>query len=150
MSMSISGMGGVYMPPKVMSGASSRMSSPTQKMSDLFQKIDTSGSGTISKAQFEQAFQNTNPPAAFKSMGADAIFSKLDPNGTGSVSKQDFVDGMKTMMGQIHHHHQATAGSNDRAAPPPAQTLASGLQSLNTLGGQPELGPSGTNINLSA
>ncbi|HEY8157746.1 MAG TPA: EF-hand domain-containing protein [Methylobacter sp.] len=148
MSMAISGMGNAGMPPRIMSGASSRMS-PDQKMSNLFQQIDTSGSGTITKAQFEQAFQNTNPPAAFKAMGADAIFSKLDPNGTGSVSKQDFVDGMKTMMGQIHHHHHA-ANANGRTVPSPAQTLAGSLGSLNTLGAQNELGPSGTNLNVSA
>jgi len=131
-----------------MSGASSRTSSPDQKMSALFQKIDTSGSGTISKAQFEQAFQNANPPAAFKSMGADAIFSKLDPSGTGSVSKQDFINGMKSIMGQTHHHHQAT-GVNGGATPSPAQTLSGSLGALNGLGSQAELGPSGTNINLS-
>jgi hypothetical protein len=115
-------------------------------MSDLFQKIDTNGSGTISKAQFEQAFQNTNPPPAFKAMGADAIFSKLDPSGTGSVSKQDFVNGMKTLMTQAHHHHQAADvnGGQSGATTSPAQTLSSSLESLNALG------PSGTNLNLSA
>lgn len=147
MSMSISGMGGVAIPPRVMSGASSRMS-PTQKMSDLFQQIDTGSTGSVTKTQFEQAFQSTNPPPAFKAMGADAVFSKLDPNGTGSVSKQDFVNGMKALMAQVHHHHHA-AGVNGGTAPSPAQTLSSSLESLNALGAQTELGPSGTNINLS-
>lgn len=127
--------------------------SPTQKMSDLFQKIDTGGSGSITKAQFEQAFQNTNPPAGFKAMGADAIFNKLDPNGTGSVSKQDFVNGMKTLMTQAHHHHHQAAsvnGGQSGTAPSPAQTLSSSLESLNAQGTQTEPGPSGTNINLSA
>lgn len=146
MSMSISGANGVTMPPRIMSGASSRMSSSAQKMSDLFQKIDTSGSGTISKAQFEQAFQGSNPPSAFKDMGADAIFNKLDPNGTGSVSKQDFVNGMKNLMEQVHHHHHAAdvSGVQNGTTVSPAQTLSSSLESLNTLG------PSGTNLNLSA
>ena len=144
--MSISGASGIGMPPRIMSGASSRMSSPTQKMSDLFQKIDTSGAGTISKAQFEQAFQSANPPPAFKAMGADAIFSKLDPNGTGSVSKQDFVDGMKNLMAQAHHHHAADVSGvqQNGSTVTPAQTLSSSLESLNTLG------PSGTNLDLSA
>lgn len=152
MVMSISSLGGASMPPRVMSGASSRTSSPTQKMSDLFQKIDTSGSGTISKAQFEQAFQNTNPPPAFKAMGADAIFSKLDPNGTGSVSKQDFINGMKSMMAQGHHHHHADGvnGGQSGTTPSPAQTLSSSLESLNAQGTPTALGASGTNINFSA
>jgi len=80
------------------SGASSS-GPPQQKMSDLFDSIDTSGSGSITKSQFEQAFQSKNPPAVFQKQGADAIFAALDPSGTGSVSKQDFVSGMKTADG---------------------------------------------------
>jgi Ca2+-binding EF-hand superfamily protein len=32
---------------------------PKQKMTDLFNRIDTNGSGTISKGQLQQAFQAT-------------------------------------------------------------------------------------------
>lgn len=149
MSMSISGMGSTFM-PQVMSGASSRMP-PTQKMSNLFQQIDTSGSGSISKAQFEQAFQKLNPPPAIKAMGADAVFNKLDPNGTGTVSKQDFINGMKSLMTHGHHVGAANAsGGQGGAVPSPAQTLAGSLDSLNALGNSAGLGPSGTNINLTA
>lgn len=149
MSMAISSMGAGV--PRVMSGASPRKSS-TQKMADLFQKIDTAGSGSIAKAQFEQAFQNRSAPPAFKEMGADAIFAKLDPNETGSVSKQDFVDGMKMLMKQIHqqHHQHHQVAANSWIAPSPAQMLASSMNALNSLGGQSELGPSGSNINFSA
>jgi Ca2+-binding EF-hand superfamily protein len=72
------------------SGASAGMP-PQQKMSSLFDTIDTSGSGSITQAQFSQAFQTYSPPAVFQAQGADAIFATLDPNGTGSVSKQHFV-----------------------------------------------------------
>lgn len=122
MSMSISGATS-SVPMHSMSGASTRMS-PDQKMSNLFDTIDTSQSGSISKAQFEQAFQSMNPPVGFKSMGADAVFAKLDPNGTGSVSKQDFVDGMKKMMQQIHHghHHKGNADNNSDSTSGSAQT----------------------------
>ena len=88
--------------------------SPTQKMSNLFDQIDTSGAGTISKSQFEQAFQTMNPPGSVQAAGADAVWSKLDPNGTGSVSKQSFVSGMTTTMAQLrgrHHHHGSAAGA---------------------------------------
>jgi Ca2+-binding EF-hand superfamily protein len=149
MSMSISSMGGASMSPRVMSGASSRMS-PTQKMSDLFQKIDTSGSGIISKSQFEQAFQNLNSPPAVKSMGADAIFGKLDPNGSDSVSKQDFVNGMKTLMAQGYHQKDGVNGVQSGTAPSPAQTLSSSLESLEAQVADTALGASGTNINVSA
>ena len=132
MSMAISGMGGAGR-PQAMSGASMR-SSPAQKMASVFDQIDTSGSGTITKAQFEQAFQNLKSPQAFKAMGADAVFAKLDPNGTGSVSKQDFVNGMKSMMSQVRQHHRS-GGSTAQSASSPAQTLAGSLDSLNSLGG---------------
>ena len=56
------------------SGASSS-GPPQQKMSSLFDSIDTSGSGSITQAQFDQAFQTKNPPAVFQKQGADAIFA---------------------------------------------------------------------------
>lgn len=146
MSMAISGMGGAAK-PQAMSGASMR-TPPTQKMSTLFDKIDTSGSGKITKAQFEQAFQNLKSPQSAKAAGADAIFAKLDPNGTGSVSKQDFVNGMKAMMTHGHHHGGGNvAPSTAQAASTPTQTLSSGLDALNSLGKSPT---SGSLLNTSA
>ncbi len=137
MSMAISGMGASAM-PQAMTGASMRMP-PSQKMSNLFDQIDTSGSGTISKQQFEQAFQSMNPSKGFQKMGADAVWAKLDPNGTGSVSKQDFVNNMASMMSQMRHHHHGQASAQSAA-----QTVGSSMSSLSSLGG------SGSNVNTSA
>jgi hypothetical protein len=67
------------------SGASSG-APPQQKMANLFDSIDSSGSGSITQSQFAQAFQSKNPPAVFQKQGADAIFASLDPTGTGQVS----------------------------------------------------------------
>lgn len=78
-------------------GASMRMS-PQQKYSKIFDQIDTSSSGSISKSQFAQAFSSLKMPPSFKSKGADAIFAQLDPSGSGSVSKKDFVAGMVEQM----------------------------------------------------
>lgn len=98
------------------SGASMRMP-PQQKMSNLFDAIDTSGSGSIGQSQFNKAFQSMNPPSVFKSQGADAIWNQLDPNGTGSVSRQDFVSTMKQLMASLRAD--------------PAQTAAAGTNALN-------------------
>lgn len=128
MSMAISGMGGM-MPPQAMTGASMRMP-PSQKMSNLFQQIDTANTGSISKAQFNQAFSSMNPPKGFQQVGADGVWSKLDPNNTGSVSKQDFVNTMKEMMHQVRQHPVS-----------PAETAAAGtsispsLDAMNALSG---------------
>jgi Ca2+-binding EF-hand superfamily protein len=109
--MTISGISGGT-PPAVVSGASARMP-PQQKMTNLYQQIDTSGAGSITKSQLEQAFNTLNPPAPFKNAGVDAVYRQLDPNGTGSVSKADFISGMKTLM----------------------VSLRSSTDSLNSLGG---------------
>jgi hypothetical protein len=127
MSIDIAGVGGSGT-PHVMSGASAGMP-PQQKMSSLFDKIDSSGSGSISQAQFDQAFQALNPPAVFQQQGSDAIFSALDPNGTGSVSKQDFVSGMSRLMASL----RAENGPGSAPGPSPADSLATSLQSLNAI-----------------
>ncbi len=121
----ISGIGSNAATPQSWSGASARTTS-SQKMSNLFDQIDTTGSGTITKAQFEQAFQSMNPPKAAQQAGADAIWAKLDPNGTGSVSKQDFISGMKSAMAQArhHHHHGGQAASQAGASTASASTAA--------------------------
>jgi hypothetical protein len=93
---------------------------PQQKMSNLFDLIDTSGSGSITQSQFEQAFQTKTPPAVFQKQGADAIFASLDPTGTGSVSKQDFVSTMSKLMVSLRADSSAPSGSQ------PAYTLPSG------------------------
>ena len=148
---SISGMTGAMM-PQVVSGASMRMP-PAQKMANLFQQIDTSNSGSISRAQFNQAFQTLNPPPAIKAMGADAVFSKLDPNGTGSVSKQDFINEMRSMVTHNHHHRNTAHAAQIDPAQGAAQTLANGINTLTLLGNQPvttPTGATGNNINTSA
>jgi hypothetical protein len=48
---------------------------PQQKMSNLFDAIDATGSGSITQAQFEQAFQTQNPPGVFQQQGA-MLFSQ--------------------------------------------------------------------------
>lgn len=109
-----------------MSGASSS-GPPMQKMSSLFDSIDTSGTGSITQAQFDQAFQTKNPPAVFQKQGADAIFASLDPGGTGSISKQDFVAGMSKLMASLRTDNATSWGSSSQAS------LAASLQSLNQI-----------------
>ena len=108
MSMAVSGVGGAHA-PQTMSGASAPMS-PTQKMATTFAKIDSSGTGSITKSQFASAFQTMNPTAGFRAMGAAAVFQTLDPGGSGSVSKQDFVHGMTQLMSQFRAARNAAAG----------------------------------------
>ncbi len=132
MSMTISGAGG-WSGAMAVSGASARMP-PQQKMSSLFDKIDSSGTGSITQSQFGQAFQTMNPPAGVKAQGANAIWSQLDPSGTGSVSKADFVSGMTSVLTAIRQ-------GGGVAASAPVGTAAAAGQSLENLGT-----PGGVNI----
>jgi hypothetical protein len=100
---------------------------PQQKMSSLFDSIDTSGSGSITQSQFDQAFQTKNPPAVFQKQGADAIFASLDPTGTGSVSKQDFVSTMSKLMASLRTEAPVQSAS------PPTDTLTASLQALKQI-----------------
>jgi EF-hand domain pair len=127
------------------SGASSS-GPPQQKMSDLFDSIDTSGSGSITQAQFDQAFQTKNPPAVFQQQGADAIFASLDPGGSGSVSKQDFVATMSKLMASLRADNAGPSGSQ------PSASLAASVQSLNQIdpASLPQNAAPGSLINVQA
>ncbi|WP_237151635.1 EF-hand domain-containing protein [Oryzibacter oryziterrae] len=94
--MSIAGVGGTRS-AEAWSGASAR-ATPTDKFASLFDKLDTTDSGTVTKDQFTAAFSSLKMPPSFRKAGADAVFSQLDPNNSGQVSKQAFVDGMMSLM----------------------------------------------------
>lgn len=116
------------------SGASMK-APPSTRMAALFDKIDSGNTGSISKAQFEAAFQNMNPPGRIKAMGADAVYSQLDPSGSGSISKQDFVSGMKNVIAQArghhgHHEHGDSATSSTTNASTSASSVASPVTDL--------------------
>lgn len=126
MSISISGLGSAGM-AQMISGASPSMSmSPQQKMTTLYNNIDTTNSGSITQSQFNQAFQTQNPPAVFQQAGASSVWNSLDPSGTGQVSRQDFVNGMKQLMVQLRQE-----GSSSTSA---AQTSQDAYVTLSSLG----------------
>jgi hypothetical protein len=60
---------------------------PNLLMQNLFNEIDTSGSGSINKSELEQAVTTAGGTAA----AADALYAKLDPTNTGSVTEQHSV-----------------------------------------------------------
>ena len=143
--MDISGVSSLSPDLHALSGASYG-APPQHKMSNLFDSIDTSGSGSITHSQFEQAFQTKNPPAVFQQQGADVIFASLDPTGSGSVSKQDFVSTMSSLMASLRADGPAQTGSQ------PTNTLTASLQALNQIDptNVPSTAAPGTLINYSA
>lgn len=95
------------------------------KISALFSQIDTSGSGSISQSQFQEAFATQSKPARFQAAGADAIWAQLDPSKTGSVSRQDFVQGIAKLSAALKSNGTAAA-----AVPSAAKTVAGSLAEL--------------------
>lgn len=147
MSVAISGVNNSGGAIQAMSGASAGLP-PQQKMSLLFNKIDSSGSGSITQGQFNSAFQSLNPPAVFQQQGASAVFAALDPGGTGSVSKSDFVSGMSQLMASL----RADGGASGASGSSPNQNLASSIQFLNSIdpASMPSSGQPGSAVNVSA
>ncbi len=77
--------------------------SPTstlQKLNNLYQQIDTTGKGQITKVQFEQSFNKLSLPASVKDMGQEGVLKKLDPNGTGVITKPEFIQRMAPLINQ--------------------------------------------------
>jgi len=132
---------GATTPLHAMSGASGAGASPRQKMSNLFDSIDTWGSGTIDQAQFNQAFQTRNPPAVFRNAGAQSIWSSLDPNGTGSVDRNSFLTTMTSLMASLRAEAPSGAGSSG------ASTIGTSVAALQSIGANPA---PGSLLNLSA
>jgi len=99
--------------PQVSSAGSSTVSTQ-QRLGNLFQQIDTAGSGQITKAQFDQAFNNLSLPVSIKEMGKEAVYTKIDPNETGVVTKQEFIRGLEPYMNQ-----KASKGASIEAKPAP-------------------------------
>ena len=124
-----SGTSGIH----AMSGASYQMPAST-KMSNLFDQIDANGSGAITQAQFNQAFQIFNPPKDFQALGSGTIWSQLDPASSGSVSKQDFVTSMTAMMKQMRAEPTSNPSQTTNS---PAQTISASIDTLSSsmLGG---------------
>ena len=96
------------------SSASAKMA-PQQKMSNLFDAIDTSNSGSITQSQFTNAFNTMSPPSVFKAQGAASVWSQLSPSGGDSVSKSDFINTMKQLMVSLRADSASTVNAGKNA-----------------------------------
>ena len=62
------------------------MCPPQQKMLQLHDIIDASGSGSITKDQFQQAFQNLEPPAELQAVGSSQLWVRMDTTRTANAA----------------------------------------------------------------
>jgi Ca2+-binding EF-hand superfamily protein len=102
MTNAISGMGGAsaYAGVQTMTGPSA-MAPTREKMTRLYNQIDTSGAGSISQSQFSSAFQSLAKPASFQALGASAVFSQLGGAAGGNVSRSEFINGMSALSARL-------------------------------------------------
>jgi Ca2+-binding EF-hand superfamily protein len=117
-----------YKPQVELSG--SAPTSTLQKLNSLFQQIDTSGKGHITKVQFEQSFSKLSLPISVKEIGQDGVLKKLDPNGTGIITKPEFIQRMASLFNQ-----RVDPAKDDSAdvkfTPATGQTSTSGISPLD-------------------
>ena len=99
MSLTVSGVAASRYAREVSGGAHAPTAS--QKMSSVFDKIDVSGTGSITRAQLAQKFKGLNLPEGIKALGPDAVFSALDQSKTGSVDKKKFSSGMIKLLSTL-------------------------------------------------
>ncbi len=117
----------------VSSIASSSVSQVHQrpKPEDIFKKMDTDGSGGVSKEEFESAFvqisqkgdQAASTDSSALKAKADAIYAKMDSDGDGSLSASEFQTAAKSQEAQhsqggerAHGGHHGTGGGGASAA----------------------------------
>ena len=100
---------------------------------NLFNSIDTNGSGSITQSQLDQAVTAAGGTTA----SANALFSDLDPDDTDSVSEQQFVQNLPAfspeMGGQLIAAQEQNSG--DSSGSDPASAFANQLFSQITNGG---------------
>jgi Ca2+-binding EF-hand superfamily protein len=97
------------------SGANSTTTS-TKKASSLFDQMDVTGIGSVSRNQFARNFKSLNLPSGIKSLGADKVFSALDASGKGAIGKKEFSSGMIKMLSALNAS-QTSAPQTPASAP---------------------------------
>ena len=118
------GMKDIMPPPSTMEFAQSRSDSGTSGNSstgssdDLFGKVDTDGSGTVSKDELQSLMDKMSADQGTSktdSTTSSDLFAKLDSNGDGSLSKTEFEAGRP----QGQNSTQGAQGPEGAGGPPP-------------------------------
>jgi Ca2+-binding EF-hand superfamily protein len=111
--------------------------------SEPLSQIDSSGTGSISESEFEQAFaqaasgtsgtSSTSATSSATNATADSIFKKIDTNGDGKISADEwntFQQKVQAHQGGHGHHHHAQAADDADSSTSSTQSPAQTLQNL--------------------
>lgn len=94
----------------------------SQLAQNLFNRIDSDGTGSITKSELESAVTSAGGTTA----AADALYADLDPNDTGSVSESQFTSTIQSLL-------DPQMGASLIAAQESAQSGASGGDFISQL-----------------
>ncbi len=82
-----------------------RRPDPTQMAENLVSKIDTSGEGSIQKAELQSAFASLSSSSgsseASSTSSTDALFSRLDGDGDGSITQAELSEAAKKLADEM-------------------------------------------------
>jgi Ca2+-binding EF-hand superfamily protein len=82
--------------------AMNRPDPAAQKTDQLFSQLDSSGKGSIERADLQSAFDKIATKATLK---ADQLFSKLDADSDGKVTKDEFSGAINRLAEQLDQHY---------------------------------------------
>jgi Ca2+-binding EF-hand superfamily protein len=102
----------------------------------IFQRVDTDGSGTISKDELGAAISK-GPGATSGSGGpsVEALFAQIDTNGDGSIDQSENNAFLQAQQGQqTGHAHRGHGGRRHHAAADPAGAAAAVFGKADTDG----------------
>jgi Ca2+-binding EF-hand superfamily protein len=93
-----------------------------KKASSLFDQMDPTGTGSVSRSQFARSFKSLNLPDGIKGLGANTVFSSLDTGGKGAIGKKEFSSGMMKLLSTLN-----AAKTSSPQAPASAPTTLNGV-----------------------
>jgi hypothetical protein len=88
---------------------------PAQMAQKLFDKLDTSGQGYLTRSDLQSALDTVSlsSKSGSSTTSVDQLMKQLDGNGDGKVTEQEFSDALKNAAQQVHAHR---GGHGHRAA----------------------------------
>lgn len=99
--------------------------SPQEMADKLFSQLDTSGSGSLQKSDFQKIIDaaasgsSADSSSSASSLNLDEVFSQLDGNGDGQVTKQEFSDTFSKLAEQLDSQFNSMRMQGGMPPPPP-------------------------------
>jgi Ca2+-binding EF-hand superfamily protein len=94
--------------------------------SNIFSKLDTSNTGSISEADFTSAMTEL----AGDDTDVSSLVSSVDSDSDGQITESELTTGIENLLSQLN-----SSSSNGRGMPPPPPGGMNGMQGMGGMGG---------------